>query len=148
MRAYVRLALVISEDDALEATRFDNRDAPYALDDALLANGTGGGILVVADNVYHRFSFGGVRPTWLFITTDQNITIRLNSTDGLSGTEIPVDAIQQTVPAPTPGQLLPPQKGALFLHGLLGAGFDLWIRNSTYGSSAPLTANVTVAFAG
>lgn len=151
MRAYLKLALVIAEDDALENVRFDNRKNPLVIDQPganspSLAAGSGKTVVVPADLTYHRVSLDGVTPSWLYIETDQNITVRLNSLDGTSGTEIPLTPIVQTVPAPTPGQTLPPQNAGFMLRGLLGA-FDVWVKNQSTGGTA-LPANVTVAYAG
>lgn len=151
MRAYLKLALVIAEDDGLENTRFDNRKNPLIIDQPgtntpALASGSGKTVIIPADSTYHRVSLDGVTPTWLYIESDQNVTVRLNSLDGTSGTEIPITPIVQTVPAPTPGQVLPPQNGGFFLRGLLGA-FDVWVKNQSTGLTAA-PANVTVAYAG
>lgn len=148
MRAYLKMVFVLSNDLGQDDTIFDDRQAPFVLDDA--SPGPAGGsskvATVPADGAYHRISFDGITPTWLRIETDTNITIRLNSTDGTSGTEIPVQPIPQTVASPTTGQLLPPQNGPFVMHGLLGAGLDLWVKNQS--TNPAIAALVKVAFAG
>lgn len=150
MRAFAKLALIISRDLSQKVNIFDNRQDPALLD---IDSTNGGPVAGDSKNIqlaaggpsalYTKISFDGIAPSWLFVQTDNNITLRLNSADGLSGTEIPVQPINSIIPIVTPSTQVPPQLGYLFLKGALGAGFDLWVKNQ-----AGTPTNVTVAFAG
>lgn len=134
MRAYAKLVVVISNDVAQEETVFDNRKKAYTIDDndPGPAKGVGKSLTLLASSgtTYQRIALDGVVPKMLFIQSDGDITVRLNSVDGNSGTEIPITPLVPTVSAPTPTETLPPQKGSLFLRGALGS-FDVWVSNKT-----------------
>jgi hypothetical protein len=150
MRVYIKSTFTLSIDSGLEEVTFDNRLNPYVMDDSNVAQGAPKNLVLPAvgpSGAYQRVSFDGVAPTYLYIETDTQINILLNSTNGnpVGATPIPIVPQQQQVPAPTPGQLLPPNKAQLTLRTALTAGLDLWIQNPTPLNGAP--ANVTVVFA-
>lgn len=97
---------------------------------------------------------GMTRIGFLQIETDNLISVRLNSTDGLSGTEIPVTPVvvpplSITIPAPGPSAIPFVQKGVMVLRA--GVNIDgnpvtltrVWIRNQ-----ASQAASIKVIFGG
>jgi hypothetical protein len=148
VRLLAKIAVILARDSALEKKIFSNDDEPNTIDDASPGPTAGASknVTVAADGVYHQIRLDGVSPSFLYIETDVACTVRLNSLDGTSGTEIPLTPVPDLVTEQTPGQAVPLAPGTLLLRGQLGA-FDLWIRNTTSGVNAQ-TAKVLVVYGG
>lgn len=154
MRVYIKSTATFSRDASLENNIYDNRDEPYILDDSNPGPSQGSTVqLVVAavgvGGTYVRAGLNGIGAKYLIIETDSAINILLNSSsaDPTNKTPIPLVPLQVQVPAPTPGQLVPPQKAKMELSGTgLTAGLDIWIQNPAQVGASP--ANVTIVVAG
>ncbi len=153
MRVFIKSTFTVG-DAGMDDNIYDNRDAPYEMDDSQPgpAQGTVAQLVVAAvgpTGAYIRVGLNGITPKHVMIITDGAINILINSTsaDPTNQTPIPLVPIQAQVSAPTPAQLVPPQSAKLELAGTsLTPGRDLWIQNPAALNAAP--ANVTIVVAG